>query len=155
MKGEIDLFVRPGGDEIRGQPGHIVHAQRPQQTQPDQAVALGAPVEIVHALVQNFQGLFHAFQKPFAEYSQLHIPVSLLKQGDAQLPLQLGNGMAQAGLGDIQLFRRPGEVPGMGQLDEISQMGQIHKIPSFRHSSLCQFYHNAWFDYSTENRGNL
>ncbi|CAM5570532.1 hypothetical protein SFUMM280S_03093 [Streptomyces fumanus] len=48
------------------------------------------------------------------------------EQRCAQLPLQRPHRRRQAGLGDQQAFRRPGEVLVLGDRDEVLEMAQFH-----------------------------
>ena len=59
---------------------------------------------------QSLQGLLDVGEEQLAVFGQLHIPPPLDKKLHIQLVFQLLDGVAQAGLADIQLLRRPGVV---------------------------------------------
>ena len=63
-----------------------------------------------------------AHQKLLPQPGESGVAAAALEEGDPQLRLQLADGVAQAGLSDEQVLRRPGVVAGVGQLHKVAQM---------------------------------
>ena len=80
-------------------------------------------------LVQQGQGTLHIGEKLFPIGGQADLPVLLLEQLDPQFLFQLADGIAEGGVGDVQLFRRPGVVQDTGQdlkILELKQSQEVH-----------------------------
>lgn len=76
-------------------------------------------------IIQSAQRLLRAEQKFFAVTGKRRLSAVFFKQGKDELLLQLGNGMAEAGLGNSELFCRLCVMPYVGQFDKISKIKQI------------------------------
>ena len=147
MEGEADVLLRVGRQKAGGKARHEIHPQRPQQAQADHALAPAHPAQGVHPVVQGVQRLLGAGQKLLTEMGQRHVPAPFFKQGHPQLALHLGDGVAETGLCDAQLFRRPGVMLGVGQLHKVPQMQQIHTVvPPFSCTKYTTNHkRNLWF----------
>ena len=95
-----------------------------------------APVPLTHVpqheggLVGQGQDLLHLVQEGLPIRIEPHPLAVPVKQRHPQLRLQIGDGLGQGGLGDVQFLRRPGDVLQPGHRAKIIQLGQLHSIPS-------------------------
>ena len=117
------IFPQVAGDQSRDK----IYAQHPEQSQADQALAPGHSLQSAHSFIQGCQCLLCTKKELLPKPGQCGSPPGPFKQRHTQLCLQLGNGMAQAGLCDAELLCRAGEMTGMRQLDEVAEVQQIHE----------------------------
>ncbi len=96
-------------------------------------------------LVNHGQSLLGVGEELLAIAGQADVAAVLLKELHPQLLLQLLDGVAQAGLGDMELSggMRVVEHPGQGL--EILQLKQRHKNPPFPDDSFFLLYSNRRF----------
>lgn len=79
-----------------------------------------------HPLVQHAEGPLRVGEKLLPVDGQADVAAVLLKQLDPQLLLQLLDGVAQAGLGDVELGGGLGVVQDVGQGFKVLQLQQCH-----------------------------
>ena len=120
-EGEVDLFPWILRQEAGGQVGYEVHPQGAHQPQADQPLpwALRRRDSTPESKVE---GALRTHQKLLPQPGESGVAAAALEEGDPQLRLQLADGVAQAGLSDEQVLRRPGVVAGVGQLHKVAQM---------------------------------
>ena len=87
-----------------------------------------------HAFLERCQHARCVCKKKFPIRSQRNTPVFPRKQGDLQVFFQLRNGIAQAGLGNMQRFRRFGIIEHTGKRLKIAQLHQGHRWSSLAKS---------------------
>lgn len=84
-------------------------------------------VQNVDAFIQHGQDPLCIRQKLLPIDRQLDVPAVLFKELDAQLLFQLLNGIAQAGLSNVELCGRLGIVQDVSQSLKILQLQKCHR----------------------------
>ena len=105
------------GHEFGGEGGDVAHVD----------VALpraGGPLQGGVHRVQAAQEGVHLLKIEQAVFAQFQVASLSEKEGDSQLPFQAGDGGAEGGLGDHQLFRGPVEVQLSGCCPKIIELIQ-------------------------------
>ncbi len=78
------------------------------------------------AFVQHASG---AHNHLFADFGELHVPRLTLHQLDAEILLELFELRGQRGLAHERAFRRPAEMPGVGERHQVFEiLFRIHTI---------------------------
>ena len=139
VEGEADVLPGIGGQIPCRQVRHELDPQGPQQPQADDALAPAHPLQLLHPLVQGGQGIQRAGEELLAEVGELRAPAALFKERHPQLGFQLGDGVAEAGLGDAELLCGAGIVLRSGQFHKVTKMQKIHN----GHLSLFHKYYGA------------
>ena len=98
----VEDDIRVFQQELLKEDGVVHHAGNGQRLTPAHVEA----TYLLDALVQGGQGLLHMVQEALAALVQDDLAPAALKEGDAHLLLQTGEGGAQVGLGDKHGFRR-------------------------------------------------
>ena len=99
-------------------------------------------LEGVGAVLKEGQRLGDIGQKLLAVDGQCNLAVFLVEQLDIQLLFQLADGVAQAGLGDVQLLRGAGIVERLSQDKKVAQLKKGHDSSPF-YCSLSIFDENG------------
>ena len=84
-------------------------------------------VKGIHAGGDGVERLLYILHKHLPGGGKLKFAVFLFKQLGAKLFFQFGNGIAQAGLADVQVLGGLGVVQGFAKLTEILQLKKCHK----------------------------
>ena len=116
----LKFDFRPDSAELRH---NVHHEQRGNHgSHPHPQLARGRGLELLHKIGQRVK-LCNQRQCPpvklLAVVRQIDPRWAHVKEGHPQLRLQLLDHLAQGGLGDIQLLRRPGKVPALRHLDKV------------------------------------
>ena len=124
--GEVEaqaVVLLPGtvGDEADGQGLHGFQALHPHQD-----LVLSVAVKQLAAPLQGLQGIPDAGEVGLALLGELHALAPAFKKADVQFLFQVGDGVAQRGLGHMELRRRLGELAALGDLLEIVELLQVH-----------------------------
>jgi hypothetical protein len=144
-----DGDVQPAVAELRKQPladrdGAVEHDSRVlrleggqggrdqllrQRSHPDAQHPGASPAHaahMLHGVVHLGQQAPGVSQELAAGVSELDTAAGTLQQLHAERSLQLGDGLRQAGLGDVQAARRAAEVQLLRDADEVPQVPELH-----------------------------
>ncbi|WUP73161.1 hypothetical protein OG913_27615 [Microbispora hainanensis] len=123
---ELDVAARAAGAERVDEGAEFVrgmteHAQ-PQGLTRAQTGRLGAG----EPRLDQVEGLLEVLPEAPAHRGQGHPPAGAIEQGHAEAPFLLADGLADAGLGHAEPFRRAAEVQLLRQREEDLDVAQLH-----------------------------
>jgi hypothetical protein len=85
-----------------------------------------------HAVLDGAEVALGLDAEELARGRQRHLPRRACEQRDAELLLQLANGLAESTLRDVQALRRVPEVAGLSHGGEVAEVAQFHGRSSGR-----------------------
>ena len=110
----------------------------------------GHLLQDANPLVDHAQGPLGIGQELLSVDGQPDMAAVLLKEFDPQLLFQLLNGVAQAGLGDVELGGGLGVVHDAGQSFEVLKLQQCHSNPSTIHRKFLFLFYRKLFPLASQ-----
>ena len=127
-EGEVTPWVLP--HKLPAQPGDGGDHQQGDGLQPDGPHPVLEHLEVAQAAVRQGHDLLGLGQQSLSKPAQGDASSAFLEQGHSQLLLQGDDGVAQAGLRDVQPLGRPAVVHLLGEDEKVTQVINVHRITS-------------------------